>query len=145
MPTLTIDGYPIAYAETGSGAPVIMVHGTLGDQRSFAGQMAAFGAQYHAIAISLRHCWPDTWREDGDFTIARHMADVAGFMRALGKGKVHLIAIRAAGISPFASRSIIRNCWHRLCCWNQAENWMKAWAARRPPAIRHLPLRALPP
>jgi len=84
MPTLTVDDYPIAYAEAGSGTPVIMVHGTLGDQRSFAGQMAAFGAQYHAIAISLRHCWPDKWREDGDFTIARHTADVAGFIHALG-------------------------------------------------------------
>ncbi len=58
MPTMTVDGYPIAYAEAGSGAPVVMVHGTLGDQRSFAGQVEAFGAQYHAISISLRHCWP---------------------------------------------------------------------------------------
>ena len=37
MPTMTVDGYPIAYAEAGSGTPVLMVHGTLGDQRSFAG------------------------------------------------------------------------------------------------------------
>jgi pimeloyl-ACP methyl ester carboxylesterase len=56
MPTLTVDCYPIAYAEAGSGTPVVMVHGTLGDQRSFAGQMEAFGAQYHAVSISLRHC-----------------------------------------------------------------------------------------
>jgi len=101
MPTLTVDGYPIAYAEAGSGAPIVMVHGTLGDQRSFAGQMEAFGAQYHAMAISLRHCWPDKWREDGDFTIARHTADVAGFIRALGKGRVHLIGHSRGGHIAF--------------------------------------------
>ncbi len=50
MPTLTVDGYPLAYAEAGSGQPVLMIHGTLGDQRSWSGQMEAFGAKYHAIA-----------------------------------------------------------------------------------------------
>jgi len=101
MPTMSVDGYPIAYAEAGSGTPVVMVHGTLGDQRSFTGQMEAFGAQYHAIAISLRHCWPDTWREDGDFTIARHTADVAGFIHGLGKGRVHLIGHSRGGHIAF--------------------------------------------
>jgi len=101
MPTLTVDGYPIAYAEAGSGTPLTMVHGTLGDQRSFTGQMDAFGAHYHAIALSLRHCWPDKWREDGDFTIARHTADVAGFIRALGKGKVHLVGHSRGGHIAF--------------------------------------------
>ena len=101
MPTLTVDGYPIAYAEAGSGTPLVMVHGTLGDQRSFAGQMEAFGAKYHAVSISLRHCWPDKWREDGDFTIARHTADVAGFIRALGKGRVHLIGHSRGGHIAF--------------------------------------------
>lgn len=101
MPTLSVDGHLIAYAEAGSGTPVVMVHGTLGDQRSFAGQMAEFGTKYHAIAISLRHCWPDKWHEDGDFTIARHTADVAGFIRELGKGKVHLIGHSRGGHIAF--------------------------------------------
>jgi len=101
MPTMTVDGYPIAYAEAGSGVPVVMVHGTLGDQRSFTRQMEAFGAQYHAVSISLRHCWPDKWREDGDFTIARHTADVAGFIRGLGKGRVHLIGHSRGGHIAF--------------------------------------------
>ncbi|MBM3587902.1 MAG: alpha/beta hydrolase [Alphaproteobacteria bacterium] len=78
-----------------------MVHGTLGDQRSFSGKMEAFGAQYHANAISLRHYWPDSWREDGDFTIARHTADIAGFMRAPGKGKVLLIGPSRGGHIAF--------------------------------------------
>jgi pimeloyl-ACP methyl ester carboxylesterase len=140
MPILNVDGYPIAYAEAGSGTPLVMVHGTLGDQRSFAGQMEAFGAKYHAIAISLRHCWPDKWREDGDFTIARHMADVAGFIRGLGKGKVHLIGHSRGGHIAFRVAQH-----HPWCCWNRAANWMKALAVRRRRAIRHQPSRAALP
>lgn len=101
MPSLTIDGYPIAYAEAGSGTPVVMIHGTLGDQRSWAAQMAPFGERFHAMALSLRHCWPGTWTEGGDFTIARHTADIAGFIRALGAGPVRLIGHSRGGHIAF--------------------------------------------
>jgi pimeloyl-ACP methyl ester carboxylesterase len=101
MPSITIDGYPIAYAEAGSGTPLLMVHGTLGDQRSWGGQMAAFGAAHHAIAVSLRHCWPGEWTDGGDFTIARHTADIAGVIRALGEGPVQLVGHSRGGHIAF--------------------------------------------
>jgi esterase len=101
MPTLTVDGYPIAYAEAGSGPPLLMIHGTLGDQRSWTAQMEAFGAAHHAIAVSLRHCWPGKWEDGGDFTIARHTADIAGFIRALGEGPVRLIGHSRGGHIAF--------------------------------------------
>ncbi|UPY36636.1 alpha/beta hydrolase [Sediminicoccus sp. KRV36] len=114
MPSLIVDGYPIAYAEAGAGEPLLLVHGTLGDQRSFAPQMEAFGAHYHVMALSMRHCWPGQWEEGGDFTIARHVADVAGFIRSLG-GPVRLlghsrgghIAFRVAERHPELIRALI--------------------------------------
>ena len=101
MPSIAVDGYPIAYAEAGSGPPLVMIHGTLGDQRSWSGQMAAFGERFHAIAVSLRHPWPGTWDDGGDFTIARHTADIAGFIKALGAGKVRLIGHSRGGHIAF--------------------------------------------
>ena len=101
MPSLTIDGYPIAYAEAGAGPPLLMIHGTLGDQRSWGCQMEAFGAAHHAIAVSLRHCWPGRWTEGGDFPIARHTADIAGFIKALGEGPVRLIGHSRGGHIAF--------------------------------------------
>ncbi|MBR0673461.1 alpha/beta fold hydrolase [Neoroseomonas soli] len=101
MPSLTVDGYPIAYAEQGSGPPVVMIHGTLGDQRSWAAQMVPFGERFRAIALSMRHCWPGKWEEGGDFTIARHTADVAGFIRALGAGPVRLVGHSRGGHIAF--------------------------------------------
>jgi pimeloyl-ACP methyl ester carboxylesterase len=101
MPNLTVDGHPIAYAEAGSGPPLVMIHGTLGDQRSWTAQMAPFGERFRAIALSLRHCWPGTWEAGGDFTIARHTADVAGFISALGEGPVRLVGHSRGGHIAF--------------------------------------------
>ena len=41
MPSLRVNGAEVDYAEAGAGGrPLLMVHGTLSDQRSFSGQMA---------------------------------------------------------------------------------------------------------
>lgn len=101
MPSITVDGYPISYAEAGQGTPLLLVHGTLGDQRSFAAQMETLGAGYRVMALSMRHCWPGRWEDGGDFTIARHVADVAGVIRALGRGPVHLLGHSRGGHIAF--------------------------------------------
>lgn len=88
------------YMEAGEGSPLVLVHGTLGDQRHWAPQMAAFGARYHVYALSLAHCWPDAWVEGGDFTIARHTADVAAFIRGIG-GRARLIGHSRGGHIAF--------------------------------------------
>ncbi len=115
MPSLTVDGYDIAYAEAGSGDPLLLIHGTLGDQRSFAAQMEPLGAQWRVMALSMRHCWPGRWEEGGDFTIDRHVADVAGVIAALGAGPVRLlghsrgghIAFRVAERHPALVRALV--------------------------------------
>ncbi|MBK1660106.1 alpha/beta fold hydrolase [Paracraurococcus ruber] len=115
MPTMTVDGHDLSYAESGAGEPLVLVHGTLGDQRSWAAQMQPLGTQYHVLALSMRHCWPGRWEDDGDFTIDRHVADVAGFIRGLGAGPVRLvghsrgghIAFRVAERHPDLIRALI--------------------------------------
>lgn len=99
MPCIEIDGRPIHYAEAGSGSPLVLVHGTLLDQRYWAPQMEAFAARHHVYALSMLGCWPTTW--DGqDFTIARHTADVARFIRAIG-GRAHLLGHSRGGHIAF--------------------------------------------
>jgi pimeloyl-ACP methyl ester carboxylesterase len=118
MPSLRLPEVELHYAESGppDGPPLLLIHGMLGDQRSFAAQMAPLGAAGHRVmAVSLRHCWPDSWREGGDFTIDTHVADLAGFIRALGRGPVALmghsrgghIAFRLAERHPELVRALI--------------------------------------
>lgn len=115
MPSISVDGHPIAFAEAGQGAPLLLVHGTLGDQRSFTPQMDALSDTHRVLALSMRHCWPGQWEDGGDFTIDRHVADVAGVIAALGVGPVALlghsrgghIAFRVAERHPHLVRALI--------------------------------------
>lgn len=118
MPSLQANGTEIHYAEAGAGGtPLLLVHGTLGDQRSFPGQMEPLAAAgHHVMALSMRHCWPGTWPDaGGDFRIDTHVADVAAFIGALGKGPVALlghsrgghIAFRVAERHPTLLRALI--------------------------------------
>ena len=102
MPTLRVNGYEMAFVERGTGAPLVLVHGTFGDYRSWALQMEPFGARFRTIAVSLRHCWPERWDGEGDdFTVQQHEKDVAAFIAALGAGPVHLIGHSRGGHIAF--------------------------------------------
>jgi esterase len=116
MPTLRVNGYDMAFVERGAGAPLLLVHGTLGDYRYWAGQMEPFGAHYRTISVSLRHCWPEKWDGEGDnFTVQQHTIDIASFIAGLQAGPVHLlghsrgghIAFRVAQNFPAFVRSLI--------------------------------------
>jgi esterase len=100
MPSLGANGTEMSYAESGAadGEPLLLIHGTLGDQRSFAAQMEPLAAAgYRTMALSMRHCWPGWWEDDGDFTIDTHVADVVAFIRALGQGPVRLVGHSRGG------------------------------------------------
>lgn len=115
MPSLRVNGHDLSYAEEGAGEPVVLVHGTLGDQRVWAPQMGPLGARFRVAAPSLRHCWPGRWEEGGDFTIDTHIADVVAFIRALDRGPVRLvghsrgghIAFRVAERHPALVRALV--------------------------------------
>ena len=102
MPSLHVNGYDMAFVERGAGIPLLLVHGTLGDYRSWALQMEPFGAHNRTIAVSLRHCWPERWDGVGDdFTVQQHTQDVAAFIAALDAGPVHLIGHSRGGHIAF--------------------------------------------
>jgi pimeloyl-ACP methyl ester carboxylesterase len=116
MPTLRVNGYDMAFVERGQGAPLVLVHGTLGDYRVWTLQMEPFGARYRTIAVSLRHCWPEPWDGEGDdFTVQQHTADVAALISGLAAGPVHLlghsrgghIAFRVAENHPELIRALV--------------------------------------
>src|SRR3712207_5533665 len=102
MPTLHVNGYGMAFAERGTGTPLVLVHGSLCDQRYWAPQMAPLGEEYRVLAPSLRHFWPARWDGAGDgFTIRQHVEDVAAFIEALGAGPVHLLGHSRGGHVAF--------------------------------------------
>lgn len=96
--TLRVNGYDLAYAERGSGVPLVLVHGALSDYRSWEPQMVPFGERYRVYALSMRHYYPERWDGKGTtFNVQQQADDVIEFVRRLGAGKVHLVAHSRGG------------------------------------------------
>lgn len=92
MPTIQVNGVQLAYVEQGQGKPLIFVHGSLGDFRSWALQQEPFAKHYRTIAYSRRYHYPNDWIGDGlDYSVLRHAADLAAFIRSLDFGRAHLV------------------------------------------------------
>jgi pimeloyl-ACP methyl ester carboxylesterase len=96
--SVEVNGYDMAYQETGSGVPLVLVHGALNDYRVWPGQVPEFAKKYRVIAVSLRHYFPEKWNGVGDdFSVEQHINDVAAFIKQMNLGKVHLLGHSRGG------------------------------------------------
>ena len=116
MQTLPVNGYDMAYLEVGQGPPLVCVHGTLGDFRTWSAVVGPLSKARRVIAVSLRRFFPEHWDGIGDdFLIAQHVADLIGFIERLDAGPVDLmghsrgghIAFRAAQARPDLLRRLV--------------------------------------
>lgn len=95
---LTVNGYPMAYLERGSGEAVVLLHGASNDYRIWNSLMESAPAGLRLIAVSLRHYYPERWDGKGDkFSAKQHAEDLARFIEALGVGPVHFVAHSLSG------------------------------------------------
>ncbi len=92
MPTLRINGTQLEYIERGRGQPVIFVHGTLGDYRSWGLQMNTFAENYRSISYSRRYHYPNPCRGDeNDYSAILHADDLAQFITGLGFESAYIV------------------------------------------------------
>ncbi len=90
---MRVDGGEFAYLDQGSGPPVVLVHGSLGDFRTWWGQIGPLSTRYHVIAYSRRYHYPNEWVGDGsDYSAALHADDLSALIRSLRLGRVHVVA-----------------------------------------------------
>lgn len=109
MLTMRVGDYDMPYIALGEGAPLVCIHGSLGDFRAWSSVMGPLSERFRTIIPSLRHFFPaKTDPRDGTFTIPRHVADVIAFVEGLKLGPVNLmghsrgghIAFRVAQMRP---------------------------------------------
>lgn len=92
MPTVQLDGTQLEYVERGRGDPVVLVHGTLGDYRSWELQMDAFAETYRVISYSRRYHYPNPCDGDkSDYSAAHHADDLAAFIKGLNLESAHVV------------------------------------------------------
>lgn len=53
--SVEVNGCPITYQETGSGDPLVLVHGFLNDYRIWYAQAPEFAKNYQVISVSYHH------------------------------------------------------------------------------------------
>ena len=109
-------GATFAYRETGSGEPVVFVHGSISDLTIWDRNVPVIGGRYRAIAYSRRYAWPNTDLPPGDRdTMDQHVDDLLSFLRAIDAYPAHLvgnslgafISLIAAIREPAAVRSLV--------------------------------------
>lgn len=92
-PRVVVDGIELHYVERGSGAPVVLVHGSLADYSywSYSNQIALLAAQYRVIAYSRRYNFPNRNEPRDDHSAVVEAQDLAKLLDVLETGPVHLV------------------------------------------------------
>ena len=92
MPIIETNGTKLEYIEKGQGTPVVFVHGSLNDLRSWNLQMEPFSKLYRAIAYSRRYHYPNAGPGDSsDYSVNLHADDLASFIRGLSLQRTHIV------------------------------------------------------
>ena len=116
MQTLRVNGYDMAYLEVGKGPPLVCVHGTLGDFRTWYAVLGPLSEKRRVISVSLRHFFPEHWDGAGnDYLMSQHVADVVAFIAQIEPRPVDLmghsrgghIAFRVAQARPDLLRRLV--------------------------------------
>src|SRR5262245_21253226 len=88
-----VPGADLAYISIGTGEPVVLLHPTGMDLRAWSGEMVALAKSYRVIAYSRRNGFhgPPAPARGADESMDVHVRDLAGLIKALDLGSVHLI------------------------------------------------------
>ena len=88
-----INEYSINYLDVGKGEPIVLVHGGVGDYRTWEAQIEAFSKNYRVIALSRRYAYPNKQEvnETNDYSVTQHSQDLSQFLKTIDVGPVHLI------------------------------------------------------
>ena len=92
MSTALVNGARLVYRERGKGEPLVLVHGSASDLRTWEEQLPALGERYRAISYSRRYHWPnDPIPEGRDYAMPEHVDDLRALLEALGAAPAHIV------------------------------------------------------
>jgi pimeloyl-ACP methyl ester carboxylesterase len=92
LPTVVVNGVTLAYCEQGNGEPVVFIHGSASDLRSWEQQVPAIARSHRAIAYSRRYARPNDDIPPGlDDQMPAHVDDLVSFLPAIDAAPAHLV------------------------------------------------------
>ena len=93
LKSVFINGDSIHYIDVGEGDPILLVHGVMGDYRTWEAQTDAFSRNHRVIAYSLRYGYPNKQILDStaDYSVNQNSKDLTELIKALNLKAVHLV------------------------------------------------------
>ena len=89
---IVVNGATLHYVEEGTGTPVVFVHGSFGDYRTWHYQMEPFARHYKTIAYSRRYYYPnEPATASSKHSGKSNVEDLAALIKRLHAGPVHLV------------------------------------------------------
>jgi pimeloyl-ACP methyl ester carboxylesterase len=99
MQTIQLGTTQLAYAERGTGDPLILIHGGFSDLRTWDANHPALQERYRVITYSRRYHWPNAAIPEGaDYVQREHVEDLEQLMGLLGTGPAHLVGNSYGGL-----------------------------------------------
>jgi non-heme chloroperoxidase len=89
MNTLKINGVNLACDERGIGENLVLVHGAVGNFRTWESTMASFSAQFKTLTYSRRWHFPQALTDTASYSVAVHVGDLIALLES--RGPAHLV------------------------------------------------------
>jgi len=87
-----VNGTQLEVIERGSGDPIVFIHGSSSDHRTWLPTLDELGDGYRTIAYSRRHHWPnDPILKSADYSMIEHVDDLEALLGTLDVGPTHLV------------------------------------------------------
>src|ERR1700751_444280 len=101
MPHLTTDDkVKLYYEDSGSGIPIVFVHGFAGDYRSWEPQVRYFARGYRCITYNARESPPSDVPAEGErYSQDRARDDIRAVLDALKIDKAHIVGLSMGGFA----------------------------------------------
>lgn len=100
MPFITVDDIRLYYEETGSGPPLVFLHGLGSSHRDWWRQVDAFSDRYRVITVDLRGHGRSE-KPSGPYSIPLFAEDVAALLRALDAAPACIVGLSMGGMIAF--------------------------------------------
>ena len=92
MAIIDIADTSLEYSEQGGGEPLLLVHGSASDYRTWQLQQDEFAKQFHVINYSRRYHWPNEPITEGcDYAMMQHVDDLQALLQSLDATPAHLV------------------------------------------------------
>ena len=89
---IQVNGVELNYIEKGQGEALILLHGGIGDYRSWNSQIQVFATEYRVISYSRHHHYPNqNPLNDASHSALVEAKDLAAFLEKLNLKRVHLV------------------------------------------------------